>query len=96
MIIISGDFVVSLNFRSRGVWWCGLFSSRLFICIYFVRFCFMLIISGVGDRFSGEFIKSGSLNYVFNFVSDLFIVEGVTFIRFVVLVTLRFCISSCR
>src|SRR5699024_12053366 len=96
MIIISGDSAANSNFRPRGVWWCGLSSSRLLICIHSARFCSMLTISSVGDRPSGEFTKSGSSNHALNFASDLLTAEGVTFIRFAALVTLRSCISSCR
>lgn len=54
----------------------GPLSSRPSTRTYLVRPRLTSITSGAGDRFSGEPIKSGLLNYVSNPVSDPSIVEG--------------------
>lgn len=55
----------------------------------------MLTINGVGDSPSGEFAKSGSSNRALDLVNDLLTAEGVMFIRFATLVTLRSHINNC-
>ncbi|MNL60663.1 hypothetical protein D3C87_1844980 [compost metagenome] len=66
------------------------------ICIQSVRSCSRLTVSGVGSRPSGVFTNSGSSNQSRSFASDLLTADGVTFMRFAALVTLRSCSNSCR
>ncbi len=55
-----------------------------------------LTVRGVGSSPKGVFTNSGSSNQSRSFASDLLTADGVTFIRFAALVTLRSCNKSCR